>query len=153
LPDVARAAAWRIWRFDSSFSFAIFILPIIQTHFTPHTTLMKKTRLILALLSFVGFAAFGQTTEQKTVKGTVSAVHAFNNEFSLTIQSAEYILLTAPKESKRKQFLINKKYKDLLIPVKGEYVLNPKYAGKTLLFSYYVNGKGWNCIKTIQPSK
>ena len=114
---------------------------------------MKKSRLLLVILSFIGIAAFGQATELKTVKGTVSAVHAFNNEFSLTIQSAEYILLTSPKESKHKQFLINKKYKDLLITTKNGYVLNPKYAGKTLLFSYYVNGKGWNCIKTIEPSK
>jgi hypothetical protein len=114
---------------------------------------MKKSRLLLAILSFLGCVAFGQTAELKTVKGTVSAVHAFNNEFSLTIQSADYILLTAPKASKHKQFLVNKKYRDLLMRVKGEYVLNPKYAGKTLVFSYYVNGKGWNCIQTIGPSK
>jgi hypothetical protein len=114
---------------------------------------MKKSGFLAALFLFIGFSAFAQTAESKTVKGTISAVHAFNSDYSLTIQSAEYILLVSPKESKHKQFLVNRKYKDLLVPSKNEYVLNPKYAGKTLLFTYYVNGKGWNCIKTIQPAK
>ena len=111
---------------------------------------MKKAKFILAILSFAGLAAFGQ---DKKITGKIQSVDPYNDEFRVTINDTAFVLIVQPSDASKKKFDVNKEYKDILVEKKGKYELNSKYAEKTLVFSYYVNGKGWKCIKTIEPSK
>jgi hypothetical protein len=111
---------------------------------------MKKSTFIVVLLVFIGITAFGQT---KKIKGTITAVHPYNDQYQLTIHDSSFVLMVDPKDVSRKKFIVKKRYRDLLIQKKGEFELNPKYANKTFILTYYQNGKGWNCIKTIEASK
>jgi hypothetical protein len=112
--------------------------------------IMKKSGLLAAVLFFIGFAAFGQT---KTVTGKIKEVKPYNDEYRLTINDTSYVLIVDARDASKKSFEVNKKYKDILVKSKEEYDLNPKYANKNLKVTYYINGKGWRCIKTIEPSK
>ena len=111
---------------------------------------MKKSRIIITILSVIGLTAFGQ---DKTITGKIESVSPYNDEFRLTINDTAFVLIVQPNDASKKKFDVNKQYKDILVEKKGKYELNSKYAEKTMVFSYYINGKGWKCIKTIEPSK
>jgi len=111
---------------------------------------MKRSRILLVILSLIGLTAFGQA---QTTKGIVKSVQPFNDQYTLTVNDISYVLLVDTKSTARKLFLVNRKFRDILIEKGGVYELNPKYAGKTLSLTYTVNGKGWNCIKSIEVSK
>ncbi len=111
---------------------------------------MKRSRILLVLLSLIGLTAFSQA---QTTKGVVKSVQPFNDQYSLTVNDISYVLLVDPKGTPKKHFIVNRKFKDILIEKGGVYELNPKYAGKTLSITYSVNGKGWNCIKSLEVSK
>lgn len=110
---------------------------------------MKTTNYFIAFLCFVGLNLFGQAN---SVTGVITDVRPhFGNEFAMNVGKTEVVLIVSPKSEGQKVFEINKEYSDLLIEKKGKYILNPKYANKKLHVTYYVNGKGWKCIKSIKP--
>jgi hypothetical protein len=111
---------------------------------------MKKTRIIIAILSFIGLTAFGQ---DNTVVGKITEVSPYNDQYRITVGDASLVLLVDPKDETHSTFEINKKYKNILVKKDGKFVLNPKYADKTFKIEFEINGKGWKCIKTIEPSK
>ncbi len=111
---------------------------------------MKKSGLIVAILFLIVFGVFGQT---KAVIGKVKEVKPYNDQYRLTINDTNYVLIVDAHDASKKSFDVNKKYKDILVKGKEEYDLNPKYANENLKVTYYINGKGWRCIKTIEPSK
>jgi len=111
---------------------------------------MKKSSTIVAILFFIGLSAFGQS---KSVIGTIKEVKPYNDQYRLTINDTAYVLIVDSRDASKKSFEVNKKYKDILLKNKEEYELNPKYANKNLRVTYYINGKGWRCIKTIESSK
>jgi len=110
---------------------------------------MRKVKLLTALLFFIGLTAFGQTN---SVTGTITDVRLYNEQYAMTVNGTNIVLIVHNSKMGT-TFEINKEYSDLLIKSNGKYVLNPKYAGKTLIITYQMNGKGWNCIQTIEPSK
>ena len=111
---------------------------------------MKKTRFIIAILSFIGLTAFGQDS---SVVGKISAVNPYNDQYTLMVGNTSLVLIVNAADETRSSFEVNKKYKNILIKKDGKFILNPKYADKTLKIEYYVNGKGWKCVKTIESSK
>jgi hypothetical protein len=115
---------------------------------------MKISTLTLLFLILIGFKSLAQTN---TVKGSITDVKPhFANEHALTVgkEKTVLILITDLKDSTGKTFEINKEYHDLLIETKDKnFVLNPKYAHKTFIITYEVNGKGWKCIKTLKAIK
>lgn len=115
---------------------------------------MKISTLTLLFLILIGFKGLAQTC---TVKGAITDVKpSFANEHALTVgkEKTVLILITDLKDSTGKTFEINKEYHDLLIETKDKkFVLNPKYAHKTFIITYEVNGKGWKCIKTLKAIK
>lgn len=110
---------------------------------------MKKVKLLTVLLFFVGLTAFGQASN---VTGTITDVRAYNEQYAMTV-NGKNIVLIVHKGKMGTTFQINKEYGDLLVLTDGKYVLNPKYVNKTFTITYTVNGKGWNCIQTVEPVK
>ena len=111
---------------------------------------MKSTILIVALF----FMSFHIKAQTNIIEGKITSVKPFfADEFALTVEKSTLILLVDTKDKNTKNFEINTEYKDLLIERKGKYILNPKYAHKILTINYELNGKGWKCIKTIEPIK
>ena len=113
---------------------------------------MKKSILLIILISFIGISAFAQT-DATTVTGTITSPNAFNDQCGLTVGNTFLVLVKDHADASGKSFEINSEYKDLLIVKDGKYEVAPKYAGKTFKITYYVNGKGWKCIKTIELVK
>jgi hypothetical protein len=97
------------------------------------------------------FACLNGYAQSGTVQGVITSVKPhFANTFALQVNDAELVLTRDPKDKSGKAFDITKKYKDLLVEKEGQYILNPKYSGKTFSISYTVNGKGWKCIHTVK---
>lgn len=113
---------------------------------------MKKSVLILALITFFGFTAFSQA-ETKTVTGEINSPAAFNDQCGVKVDNEFFVLIKDHKDQSGKSFEINEKYKDLIVENKGEYKIASKYAHKKFKITYYVNGKGWKCIKEIEEVK
>jgi hypothetical protein len=111
---------------------------------------MKKTKFIFVILCFIGLTAFGQSN---SVTGTIKNVNSYNDQYAMTVGNTNLVLIVNLKDKTTTSFEVNKEYSDILIKKDGKYVLNPKYANQTFTITYYVNGKGWNCIKTIEPAK
>ena len=113
---------------------------------------MKSFTFSLILLSLMSFNSEAQTN---TLVGKITNVKPFfGDEYALTIGKTTLILILDRKDESGKSFEINNEYKDLLVQNKGKnnYILNPKYAHKSLNISYYINGKGWKCVKNIKPA-
>jgi hypothetical protein len=110
---------------------------------------MKKSKLLLVLLSFIGLTVFGQQ-ETKTINGTIKAPRAFNDQCGLKVDDTFLVLIKDHKDVSGKSFEINAEYKDLIIEKDGKYEIAPKYADKKFKVTYYVNGKGWKCISKIE---
>jgi hypothetical protein len=113
---------------------------------------MKKSKLLLILLSFIGLTAFAQT-ESTTITGVMSAVSPYNDQYRITVGDTPLVLIVNEQDKARASFEINEQYKDILIKDKDKYELNPKYVNEKFKITYYINGKGWKCIKTIEPVK
>jgi hypothetical protein len=108
---------------------------------------MKKSKIALVILSFIGLAAFGQAN---TITGSISSVQPYNGQYRMVVKDTSLVLLVNIGKATGTTFNVNMPYRDILIKKDGQYILNPKYANKTLKISYYMNGKGWKCIKTIE---
>ncbi len=131
--------------FDLIYTCFRFIFEILKP---AHPLFMKKISLVILFLAFACIAGYAQTG---TVQGVITSVKPhFANTFSLQVGDTELILTHDPKDKSGKAFDITRKYKDLLIEKEGQYILNPKYSGKTFSFGYTVNGKGWKCIQTAK---
>jgi|ERR1700722_16101259 len=117
---------------------------------------MKKSRILVAILAFIGLTAFGQTaTESKTVTGKITKAQAFNDECAVTVDGVFLVLIKDPKDATGHSFEINAEYKDLIVRVEDaqQYEVAHKYAKKKFKVTYYINGKGWKCIEKIEPVK
>lgn len=116
----------------------------------------KKSKIALFVLSFIGLAAFGQT---KSYTGSITKVSPFNDQYAVTVGDMAFILIVDRKDTTGTSFEINKEYKDLLVKREGKYQkregkyeISSKYLNKKFKIDYTVNGKGWKCIKRIEPS-
>lgn len=109
---------------------------------------MKKYGLIALVLLFSAFVASAQT-KQLTVTGKITKARQYNEQFAFTVHDTVLVLITNMKAGQIKGFQVNKAYKDILVKQKGKYVVNPKYENHTYKIDYYVNGKGWKCIKAL----
>jgi|ERR1035437_9823289 hypothetical protein len=106
---------------------------------------MKTSNFIFVLLCFIGLNSFAQ---ENSAAGVITNVKPhFAGEYAMNVGKTEVVLIVNQTD---KTFEINKEYKDLLVEKKGKYILNPKYNGKQLHVTYYVNGKGWKCIQSIK---
>jgi hypothetical protein len=109
---------------------------------------MKKISLVILLLALVCYKGHAQSG---TIQGAITSVKPhFANTILLQVGDTELILTRDPKDKSGKAFDITKKYKDLVLEKEGQYILNPKFSGKTFSFGYTVNGKGWKCIQTVK---
>jgi hypothetical protein len=115
---------------------------------------MKVLSLFFSLVFFVTANTFAQS-DKNTVTGTVKEVKPkFLGAQSLIVDKTELVLMANQEDTTGNTFEINKEFNDLLKKGKnGNFVLNPKYNGKSLSFSYSVNGKGWNCVSHISHVK
>ena len=113
---------------------------------------MKPLNFFLALLLFIGFNCYSQTS---TIKGKITDVKPkFAGQYALTVKKTELVLITDITDKTGQSFEINKEYKDILIMTEGDkYILNPKYANQSFKITYALNGKGWKCIKNLEPIK
>ncbi|HXC04656.1 MAG TPA: hypothetical protein VNZ86_07870 [Bacteroidia bacterium] len=108
---------------------------------------MKRIIPAILLLLLTCFTVKAQT---EGVIGIITAVKPhFANTLVLVVENTELVLTKDPKDKTGKAFELKKKYKDLLLEKDGQYILNPKYAGKRFIIHYTVNGKGWKCIQTL----
>ena len=114
---------------------------------------MKKIAILILSLTFLG--AVAQNTSNKAIEGVVKKVHPkFMGAQTLTVNETELVLMANQEDTTNSTFEINKEFADILKKEKsGNFVLNPKYNGKQLYFTYVVNGKGWNCISHISYPK
>ncbi|MGP8215592.1 MAG: hypothetical protein ACLQQ4_08525 [Bacteroidia bacterium] len=113
---------------------------------------MKKSKIIFAILCLIGLTAFGQI-QTSSITGTLTKLSPFNDQYSFMVGKTYLVLIVDARDKTRSTFEINPEYKDILIKdSNGKYELNPKYADKTFKITYYINGKGWKCIKTLEPS-
>lgn len=113
---------------------------------------MKKSILLFALLAFFGLSAFGQT-ESKTITGEIKSPQAFNDQCSVKVGDVFMVLIKNHNDASGKSFEINEQYKGLIVEVDGKYEIAKQYAGKKFTVTYYINGKGWKCIKEIEEVK
>ena len=112
---------------------------------------MKKFQLTFLLLVLACIASYAQSG---TVQGVVTSVKPhFADTYALQVGDTELILTHSAKDKSGKAFEINKKFRDLVVAKDGQYILNPKYAGKKLSFDYSINGKGWKCIHTVRTTR
>ncbi|HVA99065.1 MAG TPA: hypothetical protein VNG53_09235 [Bacteroidia bacterium] len=112
---------------------------------------MKKSKfIILVALFFVGLTAFAQT---KSITGKLISVKPYNDEFMIKVGNTSFVLIKNLKDKSKTSFEINSDYKDILVEKNKKFEINPKYINKVFKVSYYINGKGWKCIKTIEQSK
>jgi hypothetical protein len=112
---------------------------------------MKIASFVLALVVFTSTHVFAQA-ETNTVTGSIREVKPhFAGEHTLVVNNEELVLITDLKDPSGNSFEINKEYKDLLIKKDDAFILNPKYEGKSLKFTYNINGKGWKCITKVSP--
>ena len=73
---------------------------------------------------------------------------------TLVVNETELVLMANQEDATNSTFEINKEFNDILVKDKnGNFSLNTKYQGKSLNFTYFVNGKGWNCISKIAAVK
>jgi Fe-S cluster biosynthesis and repair protein YggX len=114
---------------------------------------MKK--IVTLILSLTFFGAIAQSTANKSISGIVKEVKPkFMGAQTLLVNETELVLMANQEDTTNSTFEINKEFSDLLVKDKsGNLVLNQKYRGKSLDFTYFVNGKGWNCISKITASK
>jgi hypothetical protein len=109
---------------------------------------MKGISLTIVLFVLSCAAVFSQTG---TTTGIITSVKPhFADTYELQVGTEQLILIPDPKDKTGKSFEINRKYKDLIVEKEGVYILNPKYAGKTFILHYTVNGKGWKCIQSVK---
>ena len=115
---------------------------------------MKIVSFVFALVLFTTSHLFAQT-DKNTITGTVKEVKPkFLGAQSLMVDKMELVLMANQEDTSGTTFEINKEFNDLLKKdKKGNFVLNSKYIGKSLSFTYFVNGKGWNCISNISHAK
>jgi hypothetical protein len=113
---------------------------------------MKKLSILFALLCFISIATFGQSNTNNSVTGTITEVRAYNDQYAMTIGNTTLVLIFDRKDETGTSFEVNKEYKDILVKKDGKFELNPTYLNKTFTIVYYVNGKGWKCIKTIEAA-
>ncbi len=115
---------------------------------------MKVLSLVFSLVFFVSSNTFAQS-DKNTFTGTVKEVKPkFLGAQSLMVDKMELVLMANQEDTSGTTFEINKEFNDLLKKEKnGHFILNSKYTGKSLSFTYFVNGKGWNCISNISHSK
>lgn len=112
---------------------------------------MKKSKIIIPVLLFIVLTACGQT--KSILTGAITNVHTYNMQYAMTVDNTNIVLIVDLKDTTGTSFEINKKYKDLLVKRDGKFELNPKYARKKFKVTYYVNGKGWKCIKKVEIVK
>ncbi|MEO8761235.1 MAG: hypothetical protein ABI388_07870 [Bacteroidia bacterium] len=113
-----------------------------------------KIKNIISLLAFFTTTSLMAQITTKVETGVITNVQAkFLGAQSLTVNKIELVLMANQEDTTNSTFLINKEYANLLIKTDSNksFALNPKYKGKALSFSYFVNGKGWNCISKITP--
>lgn len=110
--------------------------------------MMKK---IITLILFLNLTNAVAQISTKTITGVITEVQPkFLGAQSLTVGKTELVLMADQDDTTKSKFLINKEFSNILIKDSmGHFILNPHYKGKPLHFLYYVNGKGWNCIKQI----
>ena len=109
---------------------------------------MKRSPAIVAILFFIATVAFGQAN---SVSGKITEVRSFNDQYAITVANTMLVLKKDMNDKTGKSFEINNAYKDILIKTGNTYKLNPAYSGKSFKIVYYINGKGWKCIQTIEP--
>ena len=115
---------------------------------------MKIASLFLSFMFVTATHLFAQTPVATTMSGTITEVKAkFLGAQSLIVDKTELVLMSDQSDTTNSTFKINKKYKDILVKKGSVFVLNPKYAGKTFKFTYFVNGKGWKCISNVVEEK
>ena len=110
---------------------------------------MKKSRLLVVLLSFIGLTVFGQQ-ETKSITGVIKSPSAFNDQCSVKVDNVFMVLIKDHKDATGKSFEINEEYKDLIVEKDGKYEIARKYVKKKFKVTYYINGKGWKCISKIE---
>ena len=115
---------------------------------------MKLLSLVFGLILFSSSQVFAQA-EKKTITGTIKEVKPkFLGAQTLLVDKTELVLMANQEDTTGTTFEVNTEFNDLLKKEKnGNFILNPKYHGKSLSFTYFVNGKGWNCISHISPVK
>ena len=112
---------------------------------------MRIVVLVFSLMFFTSHVNAQSDANKKVITGVITEVKPkFLGAQSFMVDKTELVLMANQEDTSGNSFKINNEFKDVIKKEKnGNFVLNPKYDGKSLSFTYFVNGKGWKCISHI----